>query len=221
MESPKKKIIIWGASGHSIVVADIIRLENKYQLAGFLEDVDTKNHRDELMNLPVYHGRENLDNFLRKGINTIIFGFSNINAREVLSELVLSKGFTLGTAIHPKSIISDDIFIREGTVVAAGVVINPRTSIGRNVILNTSCTIDHDCMIQAGSHIKPGVNLAGNVKVGKNSWIGIGSTVIENIDIGCGVTIGAGATVTKSIPDHVVAFGVPAEIKRTIVNDQY
>jgi PglD N-terminal domain len=36
----RPKIVIWGAGGHALVVADIIRLRDDYELVGFLDDVN-------------------------------------------------------------------------------------------------------------------------------------------------------------------------------------
>ena len=79
--------------------------------------------------------------------------------------------------------------------------------------MNTACTVDHNCIVSDGSHICPGVNLAGDVEIGKESWIGIGACVKQGIRIGSNVTVGAGASVINDLPDLVTAFGVPAKIK--------
>ena len=34
------QVVIWGASGHAKVVADILRKSRRYEVAGFLDDVD-------------------------------------------------------------------------------------------------------------------------------------------------------------------------------------
>ena len=36
----KQKVIVWGAGGHAVVVADIIRSEGRYAIAGFLDDLN-------------------------------------------------------------------------------------------------------------------------------------------------------------------------------------
>ena len=46
----------------------------------------------------------------------------------------------------------------------------------------------------------------------KEFLIGANSIILQYIDIGDYSTIGAGACLTKSIPDNVVAFGVPAKV---------
>jgi len=42
----------------------------------------------------------------------------------------------------------------------------------------------------------------------------MGSVVLPNVIIGRGAVIGANSVVTKSVPDHSVAAGVPARILR-------
>ena len=36
----KQGLVIWGASGHALVVADIIRLVNAYQIIGMIDDMN-------------------------------------------------------------------------------------------------------------------------------------------------------------------------------------
>lgn len=58
--------------------------------------------------------------------------------------------------------------------------------------------------------ISPRTNMAGIVKVGKGSWIGIGSVVSNNVDITSGCKVGAGAVVVKDIEEAGIYIGVPA-----------
>lgn len=44
------------------------------------------------------------------------------------------------------------------------------------------------------------------------AWVGAGVRIVGNITIGYGAVIGANAVVTKDIPDHSVAVGVPARV---------
>jgi serine O-acetyltransferase len=56
---------------------------------------------------------------------------------------------------------------------------------------------------------------ANRPTIGDNVTIGAGAKVLGGIKIGNNVTVGANAVVTKSLPDNVVAAGVPAKIIRT------
>ena len=210
-----KKIVIWGASGHAKVVADIIRLRGEYDIHGFLDSINPERRNTDFYGSKIIGGEEQLIQLMDAGVEKLIFGFGNGEARLRLAETIKSKGFQLITAIHPGSIIAPNVLICPGTVVAAGAVINPDCLIGENVIINTTSSVDHDCIIGDGAHICPGAHLAGQVKIGREAWIGIGANVIERISIGNKSIIGAGSVVIRNIPDNVTAYGNPAKIKKT------
>src|SRR5688572_24202367 len=134
------RIIIWGASGHALVVADIIRVSGTYEIAGFIDDVNPKRQ-----GLPIVGGKEQLDRLRAEGVEYLIVGVGDCAARMKLAEVAQEKGFSLATAIHPRAIVAEGVEIGPGTMVAAGAVINPGSRIGSNVIINTSASVDHEC----------------------------------------------------------------------------
>ena len=93
----------------------------------------------------------------------------------------------------------------------ANAVINASVKIGRSCIINTASSIDHDCIIDDFVHVSPGVHVAGTVTIGKGTWLGIGSTVINNLEICANCIIGAGSTVIKDIKEEGTYVGSPAE----------
>ncbi len=211
-----RKIVIWGASGHARVVADIIHLGGKYEIVGFLDDMNPAHHNTTFCGASIIGGREQLDKLRQMGVEDLIFAFGDSAARLKLSELVRAKGFRLATAIHPHAIIAQDVQIGQGTMIAAGAVVNPAARIGESVIINTSASVDHECIVEDGVNIAPGVCLGGKVIVGRGAWIGIGATIRDHVVIGSGSLIGAGAVVLEDIPDGVVAYGIPAKVIKKI-----
>lgn len=73
--------------------------------------------------------------------------------------------------------------------------------------------MEHDCVVGDFVNICPGVSMAGHTRIGRKSFIGIGSTVIDDIKVGKEVVIGAGAAVIRDIPDYAAAVGVPAKVR--------
>lgn len=212
----KIPIAIWGASGHALVVSNIVKLSGQYEIIGFLDDVHPKRKGDIFDEKPILGGREALSLLKQKGIQHIVMGFGHCSLRIKVFNLLKKNKFNILTIIHPNAVISDGVKIGEGTVVAAGVIIDPSCKVGRCVILNNSDVICHGSRIDDGAHVCPGVKISGNVHVGFGSWIGIGSSIIEGVRIGAGSYIGAGTVVNKDIPEGVVVYGNPARIIRRV-----
>ena len=212
-EHVKQGLVIWGASGHALVVAEIIRLVNTYQIIGMIDD-KPELAGSEFAGYEVLGGRESLDSLWERQVRTMIVGFGNCHGRLQVARFLRERGFLLATAVHPRATVAADVSIGAGSVIVAGSVINPRAAIGENVIINTGSSVDHECIIGDGVHIAPGAHLAACVTVERGSWVGIGSVVKEGVHIGSDVIIGAGSVVLHDIPDGVLAYGVPARVVR-------
>jgi acetyltransferase EpsM len=211
----KIPVAVWGASGHALVVADILRLTGRCRIAGFLDDVNPGRRGEAFCGAKVLGGREQLAALRRRGVRHLALAFGDCAGRLELAELARERGFTLLTAVHPRAVVAGDVALGEGTVVAAGAVINPAARIGRVVIVNTSASVDHECLVEAGAHVAPGAHLAARVTVGRGAWVGLGAAVKEGVSIGAGACVGAGAVVLADVPPGMLAYGVPARaVKR-------
>ena len=192
------RLIIIGASGHGKVVADIAK-KNGYADIVFLDDGGKVR---ECGGFPVIGKTGNVPD------GDLFVAIGNAEIRKRFMEA--NKGRTFPVLIHPSAVIADDVVIGEGSVIMAGTVINPGTKIGRGVIVNTSSSIDHDCVIEDFVHVAVGAHLCGTVNAGEQTWIGAGVTVRNNIRI-CGFCmIGVGAAVIKDITETGTYIGIPA-----------
>ncbi len=201
----KNKLLIIGASGHGKVVADIAIKMNKWQSISFLDD--DKSFKSS-MGLKVIGTSE--DVFAHIDEYEIFVGIGNNTTRQKIHEILETFGASIPVLIHPNAVIGNQVEIGNGTAVMAGTVVNCCTKIGKSCIINTGSTIDHDNCIEDFVHISPGAHLAGTVKVGQGSWLGIGSIVSNNITITNGCKVGAGSVVVKDINETGIYIGVPA-----------
>ena len=200
----KDKLIIIGASGHGKVVADIAIKMNKWQSIAFLDD--DKSIKTS-MGLEVIG--KTTDAFTYKDEADFFVAIGNNATREKIQEKLIEEDLNVVSLVHQSAVIGTDVKIGIGTVVMAGVVINSSTKIGKGCIINTSSSLDHDNVIEDYVHISPGVSMAGTVKVGRLSWIGIGSVISNNVNICSGCKVGAGAVVVKDITEPGTYVGVP------------
>ncbi len=210
------KLVIWGASGHARVVADIVRLMGRFEIVGFLDDVSAGRRGSEFAGARILGGAEMLAELHKSGVTNLLVAVGDCSARSRLAARAKQMGFTLPTAVHPSAVVAAGVSLGAGTVVVAGSVVNPGAVIRDNVIINTAACVDHDCVIDHGAHVGPGVCLGGYVTVGARAWLGLGAIVKDRVSIGAGAIVGAGAVVLRDVPDLVVAYGVPARIRRPV-----
>lgn len=200
-----KELLIIGAGGHGKVAADIARKMRRWQRIKFLDDNE---NIKSAMGIDVIDITDSAANYIRQYDIFIAIGCSK--TREKIQEQLLKSGANIPRLIHPCSIIGDNVEIGIGTVIMAGAVINCCSKIGRGCIINTGSTIGHDNTIEDYVHISSGVHTAGTVKVGKNTWIGIGSVISNNINVTGGCVVGAGTVIVKDIIEAGIYVGVPA-----------
>lgn len=203
-----KKLAIIGASGHGKIAAEIA-IKQGWDVIDFFDALWPNLHEtgrwkvtgnDELL----LDGQSNYDAIF------VAIGNNLIRQRKLVE--LLSLGFKTTSLIAPSAVVSSDAIIGEGVLIGESACVNVGARLSDGVIVNTGAIVEHDCTIDSFVHICPGVNLAGSVTVGKLSWIGIGSSIIQNIKICDEVMVGAGTVIIHDIPEKVTVVGVPAKI---------
>ena len=200
------QLLIIGAGGHARPVVEIAQLNN-WNIAGII-DTSYKGGDEEILGVTIKGGMELLQSFTPSETSVFLAVGDNHQRKEIMAEL-RQKGYgDFPALIHPKAIVSESAKIENGTLVCAGSIINPLVEIGEGCIINTGTIIDHESVINSFVHLAPGVKLAGRVKIGANSFIGIGASIIDKIQVGEDVTIGAGSVIIKNIPPRSKVVGV-------------
>lgn len=198
---------IYGASGHSKVIIEIIeKLGHNIHL--LFDDDCTKNHLFE------YKVISDPSSFQLKSVVWII-GIGNNTTRK---KIVKKYALPFGVAVSKEANISVRTEVGAGTVIMPGVSINSSCKIGMHSIINTNSSIDHDCVLADYVHLSPNATLCGGITVSEGTQIGAGAVIIPGIKIGKWCTIGAGAVIIKDIPDYSTVVGNPGKlIKQNVI----
>ena len=198
---------LFGASGHAKVIIDSLKASGKKISALFDDNPEVK----ELLGYNVFGPFDSI----RLGDEELIISVGLNHIRKKIVDKLPGE-IRYGNAIHPSAIISDHAFFGEGTVVMQGAVIQSCVSIGKHCIINTTASVDHDCLLEDYVHISPNATLCGAVSVGEGSQVGAGAVVIPGIKIGKWSLVAAGAVVMKDVPDNVLVLGNPARVVKRI-----
>lgn len=194
-----EKIIIIGKGGHARSVADIIERQNLFEIAGYIVNEEAKEAEEDY---PILGKDEDLLGLFKEGISNVAMGIGFMGKSKLREKIYFKLkeiGYHFPVICDPSAIVSSRAVIEEGCMIGKGAIINAGARIGRLCIINTGAIIEHDCIIQDFSHISVGTVLCGAVRVGKETFVGANSTVIQGRGIGERCIIAAGAVVRKEL----------------------
>ena len=204
-------VIVIGAGGHGKVLIDTLRMMGRQILC--VTD-DACEHHGKMINDIEVRGATELINAVSPDTVELINGIGSVCRPEVRKKIFNRfkyRGYRFATVIHPAAVVAHSAEIAQGVQVMAGAVIQSGALIGANAILNTRCSVDHDCVIGAHTHLAPGVTLSGDVTIGQICHLGTGASVIQNVNVGAEAVVAAGAVVIRDILARGAACGVPAK----------
>jgi len=160
-------------------------------------------------------GRWTIDEFAKFGdeslleTDVLVFHPSNveIGTRVYVGHLAILKGYH-----RNRLVIGDGTWIGEQCFIhgAGGVTIGRNVGIGPGVKIISSYHAEGGIdrpILHSRIEFRP-------VVIGDDADLGVGVIVLPGVTIGRGVQVGAGAVVTRDLPDHTVAAGVPARVLR-------
>jgi sugar O-acyltransferase (sialic acid O-acetyltransferase NeuD family) len=201
------------AGGHGRVLIDAL-LTSGARIRGLVDPALVAG--SSVMGAVVLGGDEVLDReeasrcWLANGLGANPSTVARANAHRFL----VARGFRFVTVIHPSAVVGRESMLGEGCQIMAGVVVQCGARIGRNVVVNTAASLDHDTIVGDDAFIAPGAILCGNVEVGEGAFVGAGAILLPGVRIGAGAVIAAGALVRSEVPAAEVYAGAPVRKHR-------
>jgi acetyltransferase EpsM len=167
-----KACLIYGKGGHALTIEALAR-KSDYEVVAFFDDNADVNDR--------YMGREVLryKTALMREYPLVIAIGNNVIRKKIVS-FVAHKYCTF---IDNTAFITQHVRIGEGTVVMPGAIVQAGADIGRHVILNIGCAVDHEVSIGDFAHIGPKCYIGGGAIIGEGATIGAGSVIMRNAKI--------------------------------------
>ncbi len=211
-----RPLVILGTRTLAVEIADVISEIPGVEVIAFIENMERERCAQPLEGLPVLWVDEL--HTLPAGVQAIC-GLATTHRWKYV-EQVRAHGIPFATLRHPAARVSRSAELGEGCLISPFANVSAHTVLGAHVFVNRGALIGHHTRIGDFVTIQPGANIAGVVTIGPRTYIGMGAVLRDNITIGVGCIVGAGAVVTKDLPDHVLAMGVPARVVQTNVEEK-
>lgn len=200
-----KAVVLIGYAGHGQVCARAI-IDAGFDLIGYCDNEPKKINPYNL----TYLGTEQ-DWILSANHSAAFFvGIGNNEIRKRVAQSLLEHKDPVTLVEQRGAIVSEGVIAKELVLIAMGATVQVGVELGIGCIINTSASVDHDCLIGDYVHIAPGATLTGAVTIGNGAFVGANATVLPGLHIGANATLGAGSVLTKSIPPGEIWVGNPA-----------
>lgn len=214
------RVVLYGAGNVGKMVAYLLSYREDVAVAAMVDD-----NRDvwgtEVRGIPVVGGGDKLAELLADGVTGAICSIGDNKARGRISTMLSDMGFQLVNAIHPTAMISPDVQMGVGCIVAAGVILYVDPVIGNHVYFDAGALVSHDCVVGDNCLISAGVTIGARIDIGRNVLVGLGASVMtpkwgqeSRLRVGDNAVIGMGAVVMEDVPENAVVVGVPAKVVR-------
>jgi sugar O-acyltransferase (sialic acid O-acetyltransferase NeuD family) len=187
----KKNIVLIGGGGHCISVIDIIENGTDFNILGVL---DSNVRENNILGYKILGDDNLIPDLVNENTYFLITvgQIKNYTKRENIAKKLTESNAKLATVISPLAYVSKHAHIEQGTVIMNYAVVNAKSKIGKNCIINTMSNIEHGVSIGDFCHISTCAVINGDSVVGSGSFIGSNATISNGILIKENSIISAG-----------------------------
>lgn len=206
--APRRPLALLGAGGHARVLLALARAVGR-PLLGVCDPGLQAEGRERWHELTVLGDDTALDRLGPHQVD-LLLGVGQLTrstARARLYAAWSARGYAFPAMVHPAAWVAADVELADGVQIMAGAVVQPGCVLGRNTIVNTRASVDHDCRIGADVHVAPGAVLCGAVQIGDRAFIGAGAVLIQGLRVGPDAIVGAGVTLVRDLEAGAVVVG--------------
>jgi sugar O-acyltransferase (sialic acid O-acetyltransferase NeuD family) len=208
----RPEIVVLGAIGNAIDVAEAILESGAYTLKGFLDD-DPARAGATIAGAKVLGPLAAVRGMPGCAFVNAIGGPRSFRAKPALIARLGVEEARFATVVHARAWVSPSARLGPGCVVLSGCTINANAKLGAHAMLLPNCVVGHDSTVGDHAIFAAGVVVSGGVSIGANCYLGAGAVLRDGVRVGGRTLIGMGAAVTVDAPADAVVAGVPAKVR--------
>lgn len=176
-------ILLIGGGGHCVACIDVIELEKKYNIVGVIDK--NENVNSSILGYPIIGTDDDLPG-MRQKVSRAFLSIGQIKTADIRARLfhhLKALDYVMPTIISPLAYVSKHAEIGVGCIVMHGAMINANVTIGDNVIINSKSLIEHDSVVEDHCHISTGAVINGGCHIQAKSFIGSNAVLKERVSV--------------------------------------
>jgi sugar O-acyltransferase (sialic acid O-acetyltransferase NeuD family) len=135
----------------------------------------------------------------------VAIGYREMNTvRAAVFEECARLGYQFFTYLDPRAQVWDPAAVGRNCLILEANVIQPYAQVGDDVIMWSGNHLGHDSRIDEHCFVTSHVVIAGNVKVGAYSFLGINASIRDGVTVGPRTLVGAATVILKDTKEGSV-----------------
>ena len=187
----KIRLLVVGAGGHGLSVAEAAELSSKFVVVGFLDDLLPAG--ESILGVTVLGPIASIAGY-RAIADQAIVAIGNNTVREKLMQQLAAAGFKLATVVHPRAIVSPSAVLGAGSAVMAGAIVGTEARLGVSSIVNCGAVVDHHANVEDFGHLGVNASMSGGTVLERGAWMQAGAALGYGVRVAAGEVLLPGAS---------------------------
>lgn len=208
-----RKLLIFGSAEIAELASFYFDLDSPYHVVAFVVD-DEFYSEAKFQGLDVIPWSEALEKYPPMDFSIhVALSYRGLNKlRESKFNQCRNAGYELVSYISSKCTTFPDLQVGSNCFILENQNIQPRVKIENNVMLWSGNHIGHRSIIKEHAYLSSHVVVSGHVEIGRRCFIGVNATLRDFIKVGDDTFIGMGAIVTRNLTQGSVVLPTKSEI---------
>jgi sugar O-acyltransferase (sialic acid O-acetyltransferase NeuD family) len=205
------KLVIFGAADMARMAHHCFTHDSPHEVVGFVVDRAFR-RGDEFLGLPLSDWEDAPTAYPPSTFMMFVaVGYTRMNAvRQAKYVSAKAAGYRLVSYVSSHCRYLSSTPPGDNCLIFEDNTIQPFVTIGNNVTLWSGGVIAHGTVIEDHCFLAPRVAVAGHVRIGERSFIGINATIRNSVTIAAQTLVGAGALIVKDTAAKGVYRSAPA-----------
>lgn len=204
------ELVILGAGGTSVYMAEVALRSARFERVSFLDD-DPKKHGMNIANFEVL-GKLSAWRRLPAEVRFLNSLYRDKRGEELYRyvESLEIPDQRFAVVVDPTAVVSPQAKLAPGAFVGPLCTVEPFAALGERSALLGGVHVSHGCVLGRSVCCANSVGLAGDVRVHRGAYVGLGARIRGGVTVGEHAVVGMGAVVLNDVASRSVAVGMPA-----------